>query len=225
MASAQLSKLAARERFRLGDNVGMKRSTAIRHLEEMAEVASERLRLRETDIGWPLEELWVTGDLVGFADTLEAGSVVLVLDVLAEELPWLVCHPAGEWVGEQLRLGKRPMQWWYRPLLWPVWNHRHRRLVRFWSAGAGLDTAVIEALRTRRLDGLTMVEPSQEALADQLREELAVSRLHLRKVLNGYWDHGWRRNHGGYDESPEDHLWRAAKAVSELQDALDELGA
>ena len=104
----------------------MKRSTAIRHLEEMAGVASERLRLRETDIGWPLEELWVTGDLLGLADTLEAGSVVLVLDVPAGELPWLARHPAGEWVGDQLRLGRRPMRWCYCPLLWPVLDQIYR---------------------------------------------------------------------------------------------------
>jgi len=33
----------------------MKRSTAIGHLVEMAEVASERLRLGSTASGWPLQ--------------------------------------------------------------------------------------------------------------------------------------------------------------------------
>lgn len=46
----------------------MKRSTVIGHLVEVAEVSSDRLRLRDTTIGWPLEELWVTGEL------LEPGS-------------------------------------------------------------------------------------------------------------------------------------------------------
>jgi hypothetical protein len=201
----------------------VKRSTAVGHLEEMAGVATERLRLRDTDIGWPLEEMWVTGDLLGLANTLEAGSVVLVLDLPAEELPWLALHPAGEWVGDQLRLGKRPLLWCYRPLTWPVWNHEHRRLCRFWTAREGLDSTVIEALRTRRLDRLDVVEPSPEELVTQLREELALSRRHLRAVLATYWDRDWRREHKGYDESPEDHLWRAATAVSEIADALDEL--
>jgi hypothetical protein len=31
----------------------VKRSTAIGRLVEMAEVASERMRFRDTDIGWP----------------------------------------------------------------------------------------------------------------------------------------------------------------------------
>jgi len=189
----------------------------------MAEVASDRLRLRDTDIGWPLEELWVTGELLGLADTVDAGSVVLVLDVSADELPWLALHPAGEWVGDQLRLGKRPSRWCYRSLAWPVWNHEHRRLVRFWTASEGLDADVIEALRSRRLDRVAVVEPSPQELVERIREELAVSRRHLRAVLDGYWDRDWRQEHKGYDESPEDHLWRAATAVEDMNEALDEL--
>src|SRR5206468_2752631 len=175
----------------------------------MADIASERLRLRDTDIGWPLEEQWVTGGLLGPADTLDAGAIVLVLDVDTDELPWLALHPAGEWIGEQLRLGKRPIRWCYRPVAWPVWNHEHRRLVRFWTARDGLDTGVIEALKARQLDRLAVVEPSEAELADQLREELAVSRRHLRATVDSYWDRDWRRDHSRYGESPEDHLWRA----------------
>ena len=201
----------------------MKRSTAISHLVEMAEVATERLRLRDTDIGWPLEELWVTGELLGQADTLDAGAVVLVLDVPVDELPWLALHPASERVGDQLRLGKRPIRWSYRPLAGPVWNHEHRRVARFWSARDGLDADVIAALQLRRLDHLAVVEPSVQELVEHLREEIAISRRHLRAVLDSYWDRDWRREHKGYDESPEDHLWRAASAVEDMLDALDVL--
>ncbi len=201
----------------------MKRSTAIGHLVEMAEVATEQLRLRDTGIGWPLEEIWVTGELLGLTETLEVGAVVLTLDLPTDELPWLALHPAGEWIGHQLRLGKRPLRWCYRPLAWPVWNHENRRLARSWSATGGLDTTVIEALRSRRLDQLTVVQPSPDEFAEQLREELVMSRRHLRAVLDGYWDHDWRRQHKSHDESPEDHLWRAATAVSHISDALDDL--
>ncbi|MDP9416693.1 MAG: hypothetical protein M3P48_02415 [Actinomycetota bacterium] len=201
----------------------MKRSTAIGHLVEMAEVATEQLRLRDTGIRWPLEEIWVTGELLGLTETLEVGAVVLTLDLPTDELPWLALHPAGEWIGHQLRLGKRPLRWCYRPLAWPVWNHENRRLARFWSATGGLDTTVIETLRSRRLDQLTVVQPSPDEFAEQLREELVMSRRHLRAVLDGYWDHDWRRQHKSHDESPEDHLWRAATAVSDISDALDDL--
>ncbi len=200
----------------------VKRSTAIGHLVEMAEVATEHLRLRDTDIGWPLEHMWVTGDLLGLADTLDAGAVVLVLDLPADDLPWLALHPTAEWIGAQLRLGKRPLQWCYRPVAWPVWNSQHQRLARFWSATDGLDAAVIDALQSRRLDRLPVVEPTADELAHQFGVELAVSRAHLSAMLDKYWDHGWRRKHGSDDASPEDHLWRAATAVTELWAALDD---
>lgn len=206
----------------LSQDGDVKRSTAVRHLVEIGEGASERLRLRDTELGWPVEELWVTGDLLSLADSVDAGSVVVVLDVPPEQAPWLALNPAGEWVGDELRLRKRPLMWSYRPLAWPVWNHRNRRLVRFWSASRGLDDQVIEALRSRRLDRLDVAEPTTDELREQLRMELAVSRGHLREMIDRYWNHDWRREHKGYDESPEEHLWRAAAAVSEILDALDE---
>lgn len=208
---------------------GVKRSTAVGHLVEIGEVATDRLALRETNIGWPLEELWVAGDLLGLADTIDACAVVVVvvvvLDVPAGELPWLAVHPAGDWVGDQLRLGRRPVRWCYRPRTWPVWNHEHRRLVRFWTAPDGLGRDVIEALRSRRLDGLVVVELTADELVDQIREELVASRRHLRYVLDNYWNRDWRRAHKGDAESPDDHLWRAATAVEDMREALVELGA
>lgn len=202
----------------------MKRSTAIGHLVEMAEVATEKLVLRDAEIGWPVEELWVSGELLTLTDTPDAGSVVVALDVPPDEAPWLAINSAGEWAGELLRLGKRPLLWCYRPMGWPAWNHQNRRVARFWSAGGGLDPTVIEALRERRLDHLEVVAPTPEALADQLRTELVVSRAHLRQVLDRYEDVEWRHR-GRRGEPPEDHLWRAAEAVSGMLDALDELTA
>lgn len=202
----------------------VKFATAVRHLVEMADVASENLRLRDTAIGWPLEELWVAGELLEGPESLEAGSIVLVLDVPPDELTWLAKHPTGEWVGSQLRLGKRPLFWAYRPSVWPVWNHRHRRVARFWSAEHGPHTDVLEFLAERQLNRLPVVEPTVEDLVHQLSEELTASRRHLRGVLDHYWDYDWRRDHKGRDETPEDHLWRAAQAVSEMEDALSDLG-
>jgi hypothetical protein len=78
----------------------VKRSTAIGHLVEMAEVATERLGLRDAEIGWPLEEMWVSGELLGAADTLEAGSVVLGIDIVVGPditvLEGVFRNPAGD---------------------------------------------------------------------------------------------------------------------------------
>jgi hypothetical protein len=99
----------------------VKRSTALGHLREMAEAAQDRLRLRDSSIDWPLEELWAAGELVDGAQTLDSGTVVLSFDLPADELPRLALHPAAECVGQDLRLGKRPFWWYYRPLVWPAW--------------------------------------------------------------------------------------------------------
>ena len=189
----------------------------------MAYVAADRLRLRDTDLGWPLEELWVTGGLLEHRSEVEAGSVVLVLDLPPEELPWLATHPAAGWVGAELRLGKRPFLWSYRPALWPVWNHRHRRVARFWSARFGIEAAVLDALGAGRVDDAPIVEPSTDELVDQLSVEVDASAKHLRKVLVTYWEPEWRRRHKGVDTSPEDQLWRAAQAAVEIADALNDL--
>ncbi|MPY96060.1 MAG: hypothetical protein GEV08_24270 [Acidimicrobiia bacterium] len=199
----------------------MKRSTAIRHLVEMSQVASDHCRLRESDIGWPLEELWVAGRLLETTGDVDDGTVVLLLDVPVDELSWLAEHPAGEWVGSQLRLGKRPMTWWYRPRLLPAWSHEHRRVVRVWTAQGGLDEGVIDALRSDP-GALAVVEPSAAQLVLQAREELGRSRRHLREVLERSWDRDRRRDRS-LPGSREDRLWRAAMAVSDLLDALDEL--
>jgi hypothetical protein len=143
----------------------------------------------------------------------------------AAEAPWLALSFDGEWAGEQLRLGKRPLHWCYRPLDWPAWNHRYRTVARFWSVRSGLDDALVDALEDQRLDGVDVVAPSTVELVRQLHVELPVSRDHLRGLLDRYWDRSWRQSVRRSDEPPEEHLWRAAAAVSEIQDALDELEA
>jgi hypothetical protein len=202
----------------------VKRQTALGHLVEIAAMATDQLRFRGSEIGWPVEQLWVAGDLLSTSSMIEVGTVVVVIDVPAEQMSWLALNPAGEWAGEQLRLRKRSMHWCYRPFAWPAWNHEHRRLVRFWSADDGLDDAVIDALRTRRMHRLDVVEPSDGQLVEQLRIEWPVSASHLREIVESYWDRDWRRQHKGFDGSPEDHLWRAAAAVSQIQVALEQYG-
>ncbi len=199
----------------------MKRATAIRHLVELGDAATDLVGRARSLGAAPLTEMWVTGELLTPTDALEWGSVVLVFDLPPDQLTWLTRDPTAEWVSAQLRLGKRPIGWSYRPSAWPAWNVRDRRLARFWAAGDRTDDAAIEALRDRRLDRLTIVEPNSDEWTAQLTTELAASRRHLRDVLDQHEDRDWRRSHTGFDESPEDHLWRAAQAVTDLLDALD----
>lgn len=198
--------------------VGVKRSTAVRHLVEIAELASDRLPLRDSAIGWPLEELWVSGSFLDPSVEGEGGAVILLVDVPTDELSWLTLHPVGEYVGDVLRLGKRPVSWWYRPASLPAWNCEHRRVARFWTASDGLDEVVIDRLRHGDLEDVDVIEPEANLLLGQLNAELEAARTHLRSVLNQYWDREWRRDH----RPAEDHLWRAAEAVSTLELSLNE---
>src|SRR5262249_10008456 len=155
--------------------------------------------------------MWAAGELLCDAESIEDVSVVLLLDLPARELPWIAAHPAGEWVSECLRLGKRPVRWWYRPQTWPAWNPAHRRVIRFGSDQGGCDDDVIGALRERH--PLSAAEPCLEERQVQLHEELALSRRHLAAVLDQYHDRDWRRQHQGFGIYPENHLWRAAQSV------------
>jgi hypothetical protein len=200
----------------------VKRSTAIRHLVEMAEVATEHANLTRSPVDWPLTEMWVAGHLLERTEEVDHGTVVLMIDLPPDELPWLAVHPTAEWVGEQLRLGKRPMLWSYRPAAWPAWTYRNPRVARVWSASNGLESDLIDQLRSEAAADL--IEPERDELIEQIGVELEGSKAHLRSILDQYWDRDWRRSNR-HHTSPEDLLWRAATAVIELEDALGKSNA
>ncbi len=197
----------------------MKRSTAIRQLVELGAAAEEGKAYREL-VDWPLEEMWVAGELLDPVDELEFGKVVLVFDLPAAELPWLALHPTAEWVGHRMRLGKRPMGWCYRPAAGPPWTPDDRRVARFWSASDGLDEGMVDALSEKHQ--VDVVQPDLQEWRDGLSAELPLCRDHLRSILDRYWDDRWRRAHRD-GATPEDHLWRAAQAVIDIETALDQL--
>lgn len=197
----------------------MKRSTAIRHLVEVANEATEIEKLQRPAFDLGLEELWVAGELLDGNAAPDFGTVVGMLDVAPQELPWMALHPSGEWVFDRLRLGKRPLIGYYRPMAWPAWNARHRGVVRFWSATDGRDVEVIEQLQT----GTVVVSEAatDNEVRNQLLEERAVGEAHLRRIVDTYWEGDWRREHRG--QRAEDMLWRASAGLIEIDDALASL--
>ena len=195
----------------------MRRSTAIRQLVEVADAANELLAGRSDDFPMPLVEMWVAGELLDRDPELDHGDVVLLYDLRPGELPWLALHPTADWIARELRLGKRPILWVDRPAAWPAWNCRHARVARFWTARDGLDEPVIEALRSGTPP--EVIVPSTDAFVAQCHVELAVAKAHLQSIVGRYWDHDWRRAHR-HVTAPEDHLWRAAQALLELDAAI-----
>lgn len=203
----------------------MRYATAVRHLETVGEAATADLRLKDTSIGYALEELWVGGDVLEGLPELDVTCVVLVLDEPVAEVTWLALNPAGQWIAERLRMTRLPMRWCCRPAGYPAWNPELRQVVRFWSAATRLDREVMENLQLRRFDSLPVVRPSDDQLRSQLAIEAVDCRRHLRHVLDHYWEESWRREHRGFGIQPEDHLWRASEAVREIEDATTRLGS
>ena len=107
----------------------------------------------------------------------------------------------------------------YRPRHGRHGRYRDQRVARFWSVSNGIESELIDELRSGVVSGL--IEPDRAELVEQVGVELEVSKAHLRAILDQYWDHDWRRNNRSHT-SPEDQLWRAASAVTELEDALCE---
>ena len=195
----------------------MKRSTAIRHLVGLAEESSRLAALPNFD--WPVDEMWVAGEVMDGLSTFDGVTVILLLDVPAEKLTWLALHPIEAGVVESLRLSKLPVWHRMRPVGGPAWNAVERRVVRFWHASEGLDWQLIEALRLG--ERVEAVEVSADEYVQQMETELVGSRAHLKSVLNDYWKPDWRREHRGWGVYPEDHLWRAAEAVHDIEAALN----
>jgi len=200
----------------------MKRSVAVKHVRELVQAAATQCAIAERSAQpWPLQEVWVAGDLLGVDHEFEHGDVVLVFDLPAKELPWLALHPVADWVAQLLGLAKRPIRWSYRPRDWPAWNLHDRRVVRVWRRGEESNEVQMQILGRARPDMFNLTEPSDDEVLHQLTIELGAAHEHLRFVVDRYWDPQWRREQTGY--SCDDVLWRAAGAVADLADAVANL--
>ena len=194
----------------------MKRVSAVRHLVDIAGDASRFNDLSYVD--WPLREMWLGGAILDGPETPDRVTVILMLDLPEDELPWLAIPPTEQVVVQLLRLPKLPIRHFSRPLAGPPWNPRCRRVLRFWTLAGGIDGDIADALLLGRR--LEPVEPNPAEYAGQMRAELERSRRHLGRVLDQYWKHDWRVEHRGDGIYPEDHLWRAARAVRDIEEAL-----
>jgi hypothetical protein len=199
----------------------MKRLTAVNRLRE---IAGELERAKP----WPGPTIvagYVFGELIEATGDVERIQIALVVDEAVENVPWL-SHPARlEALASTLRFDKLPMSWWWRPQQWPVWNHAITRAVCVWSASAGSQPDVLDALAAARTDQLEFAEPSDDAqLVAQLRVERDLARRHLEATVSSFHDREWRRDHKGDGVYPEQHLWLAAAGYLDLDNTLHEAG-
>ena len=196
----------------------MRYATAIRRLRTIAEDCDRHARFWEEPL---VVGAYLYGDLLEGPEEIERLQIALVIDLPPEEVTWWAEPPPAAAFAEVIGLGKVPVEWWWRPVLWPVWNHEIRGPVRFWSLD-GLDEEVLEAITERRLGELHRLVPTPAEELEQLQEELSASLVHLRRVTESYWDREWRRDHRGLGVYPEHHLWRAAQGYLDLVTAVDQ---
>ncbi len=199
----------------------MKYSTAVRRLGSVA----DGLSMIDGVDALEVTDAYVFGELLDGPESLDVVSVAFVVDLPVDEVPWRSRSVVLEALASLMRLDKVPVERVWRPAGWPVWNHAIVRAVRFWSRSDGTDADVLALLGEHRFDDLAYVgPPSRERYLEQLRIEKAAARRHLRQVLDRYHDRDWQRAHRSYAMYPEDHLWWAAEAFTDLDDAIrDEL--
>jgi len=194
----------------------MRYATAVRRLRTIAESCDRASRLWDQPV---LAGGYVFGDVLDGAADLPVVQVAFVLDCPVEEVTWLALPPHSAGIADLLDLEKAPVEWFWRPAVWPVWNHLIRGPVRFWSP-AGPDEHVLDCLEQRRFDGLPWLVPTTEDELAQLQVELDAAFAHLRDVDERYWDRDWRAAHKGMGQYPQDHLWRAVHGFLDLQAAV-----
>ena len=198
----------------------MRRDTAIRRLRTIAERCQQVSGLWDDDDP-VLVAAYTFGAVLDGAAELPAVQVAFVLDLPADELTWCVQPQDCTGLVGLLELEKAPVDWYWRPAVWPVANHVIRRPLGVWSAAAGVDEAALDALARGEAERLRQPAPADDDLQDQLSTELQASLAHLRRVESAYWEREWRSAHRGLGVDPEHHLWNAAHGYLELLAAAD----
>lgn len=205
------SRAARRPRVRQDGRV--RHETAVRRLRKIAERCAGVSRV------WHDEPVllgaYAFGAVLDGLDDVPVVEVAFVLNLPAEDLTWCAEPPSCSGLPHLLEIDKAPVRWYWRPAVWPVWNHRIRRPLRIWSLD-GPDAVALDALAQQEIDDLRMPAPSAEEEGKQFAAELASSLSHLRQVEADYWERDWRSDHRGFGVYPEHHLWNAVHGYLDL---------
>jgi hypothetical protein len=191
----------------------MRHETAIRRLRTIAK------RCQQMSGVWD-EEPFVVG-AYAFGAVLDAPAdvdvvqVAFALNLPPDELTWCAQPQSCVGLPHLLEIDKAPVEWYWRPALWPVSNHLIDRPLRIWSLD-GPDAAALDALERGEAETLRLPAPTQAEAREQLTAELEASLAHLHRVEAGYWARDWRTAHRGSGVYPENHLWDAVHGYLDL---------
>lgn len=195
----------------------MKWTRAVHHLEELAGKCAEMATVPATIHPLRVVGLWAIGDLLGEQRDLEWVPVALVVDLPAEDVPWLSEPPGAQHWANATRLSRNPFTPYWRSVHVPVWNHEIDRPALVWDVNGGIAGETLAALREGRGADVREAAPTPADLRDRIEDEIVVSLGALRAATATYADRRWRP---GRLEPVADVLWRASTGYFDLLDAL-----
>ena len=171
----------------------MKWTTAIRHVQNLAEQCGEMTKLPMNIQALPVTGLWAVGDLLGTPRELDWITVALVVDLPEAEVPWL-CQPRGsEHWSQATRLSKNPVVAWWRSAHAPVWNHRIVQPVLIWDLDGGLRQDALDAVRDGHGTDFALPAPESDEPRQRLADDLAISAAALATRTADYEAKRWSR--------------------------------
>jgi hypothetical protein len=194
----------------------MRHETAIRRLRTIAGRCQQASGLWDDEPF--LVGAYAFGAVLDVRTDVEAAQVAFVLDLPPDELTWGAQPQSVVSLPHLLEIDKAPVEWYWRPAVWPVSNHLIDRPLRIWSID-GPDTVALDALERGDAEPLRLPASSEAEFREQLREESAASLAHLQRVEVGYWERDWRNTHRGSGVYPENHLWDAIHGYLDLLNA------
>jgi len=179
----------------------VKRSTAVRHLDEMVEDCVEDQARRQQfgeDYGVVVTALWAYGDILDatkeWTDQDSVARAAAALDLPEDEVPWLGIPPSVRWINDRMRWTNRPVHVVWRSARAPVWNHFIERPLLLWDKNAGARHLALAALRDRGdIEVHREAAPAAEELKSRLQRELEISLAAVRATTATYDDKRWAR--------------------------------
>lgn len=188
-------------------------SRAVHHVEAAAGECQRVHELPPVMVPVRVTQLWAFGDVLGPQRDLESVSLALSLDLPAKDVAWLTQPPAAMHWLNLTRLPKNPVRVWWRSARAPVWNHHIVHPLLVWSSADGVLEDAVDALREGRGEAAGLPEPSADARATRVSEELAISLSTLRARTSDYEEKRWGR---AKLEPTADALWQAADGYLDL---------
>jgi hypothetical protein len=194
----------------------MKWDRAVHHISSVAHTCAEMSTRPATIFPLRVRQAWAVGDILGPPDDVDRVTVALCVDLPVDEVAWWTePHGSEHWLNAT-RIGKNPIQVWWRSTHAPVWNHRIDRPALIWDEATGIQEDTLAALRDGDGESVRGQAPTEDEFRTRLADELAVSLRALRRRTEEYDDRRWGR---GRLEPIADALWQASDGYLDLYDA------